>query len=418
MRTLSLKPSLSTAPTADAYDWAWLQVGVGAPAKGISSAPLPLLPAIERRDELVLLVPAQALSWHRLKLPLGLKRSGAQLLPALQGMLEERLLQDVSKVHFALQPNWASAQQVWVATCDKDWLQSHLAALDAVGLAVQRVVPEFCPAQEGEPARWLAAGPAESGMLWCVDAQNGVMGWPVDVAAEAAGLIREQALAAWLPGTRLQAEPAQAAWAASLTPLTGHPPELVDTGAHWLAALDGDWDLAQFGLQTSSRARSFKRWAKGWQALRLQPSWRPVRWGVAALLLAQVLGLNVWAWKTQAHWQSQQEGWTLALQKSFPSVTLVVDAPVQMEREVARLRRETGQLGVADLEPMLLALHQGMAQAQIQSPTAVRYQDGQVELQGWTFSREAGDQLTKALAQRGYRLSLDSNTARLQVAKP
>jgi general secretion pathway protein L len=44
------------------------------------------------------------------------------------------------------------------------------------------------------------------------------------------------------------------------------------------------------------------------------------------------------------------------LTETFPNVRVVVDAPVQMEREVAALRQQTGGLSRRDLDALLGAL--------------------------------------------------------------
>ena len=62
------------------------------------SAPLALLP---RAGDVVAVVPARMLSWHRIVLP---KVNSARLRNALEGLLEERVLDDPQELHFALAP--------------------------------------------------------------------------------------------------------------------------------------------------------------------------------------------------------------------------------------------------------------------------------------------------------------------------
>jgi len=124
------------------------------------------------------MAPAAALSWHRVTLPAGLGRGGAKLQAVLQGLLEDRLLQEPQQVHLALAPQWQSGEPVWVVACDKAWLQAHLQALQDAGLPVQRIVPELAPPASGQ--HWHALGDPDSGWLWCCDADHGVNGWPVE----------------------------------------------------------------------------------------------------------------------------------------------------------------------------------------------------------------------------------------------
>ena len=79
------------------------------------------------------------------------------------------------------------------------------------------------------------------------------------------------------------------------------------------------------------------------QTLRYAPEWRAARWGVAMLLLTQLIGLNAWAWKERSALQAKRDAVRTTLTTTFQSVRVVVDAPVQMEREVAALRQATGR---------------------------------------------------------------------------
>lgn len=148
MRTLLLQlPTSAPGPTA-VYGQAWLDTAATEDRPMSTQAPLALLPRPQRREEVVALLPAAALSWHRISLPAGLGRSGARLQAALVGLLEDRLLQDPTQLHLALPAHWAAGEPTWVAACDKAWLHAHLQALDEAGLSVQRIVPELAPAPQ------------------------------------------------------------------------------------------------------------------------------------------------------------------------------------------------------------------------------------------------------------------------------
>ena len=61
------------------------------------------------------------------------KVASTRLRAALEGLLEDRLLDDVSELHFALEPGGKSGQAVWVAVCQKTWLRSWLQILEGAG---------------------------------------------------------------------------------------------------------------------------------------------------------------------------------------------------------------------------------------------------------------------------------------------
>lgn len=401
MRTLLLQlPLCAPGPTA-VYGHAWLD-SVSPDAKvSCKHSVLALLPRAERGVTVAALVPAAALSWHRVSLPAGLGRSSQRLQAVLAGLLEDRLLQEPSQLHLALPPHWKAGEPTWVAVCDKTWLQTHLQALQEVGLAIQRIVPEFAPPAQGQC--WHALGNEGSGWLWCRSAEHGVSGWPLAVAA--------QLPSEWLREQPVQAEPALAAWVQSHLNASV---ELVEADSHWRQALAEGWDLAQFDLSSRLRIRGWQRLHRLADVLLRHPQWRAARWGLLALLAVQFVGLNAWAWMTRQQWDVQQAQWTRLLQQSFPKVTVVLDPPAQMEREVARLRQGSGQLTARDFESMLDALGSALP-ANAAAPVRLAYQDGTLEWPALDLSPEQKSVFEQTLQRQGYRLQMQDAVWRLNV---
>jgi general secretion pathway protein L len=159
--------------------------------------------------------------------------------------------------------------------------------------------------------------------------------------------------------------------------------------------------LAQFELRASTRARRLKNWQRGVSTFWRSKPWQPARWGLGLLLAGQLLGLNVWAWTTRADWQAQQKNWAQLLREAFPQTQVVIDAPVQMAREVERLRLASGQLSASDLEPMLSALGRALP-SELMAPEQWTYQSGQLRLQGFKPSAAQQQALQQELAAGGY----------------
>lgn len=401
MRTLLLQLP-ATPPSAGAvYGVAELDLGADSTRVQASQAPLALLPRASRQSEVVVMVPAAMLSWHRVQLPAGLGRNSGKLQAALQGLLEDHLLQEPQQVQLALAPQWRTSTPCWVAACDKAWLQAHLHALHAAGLAVQRIVPEFTPPASGR--HWHGLGDESSGWLWCCDAEHGVNGWPVTAAAQWPN--------DWTAGATLQAEPGLARWAQAQT---GTPLQLCDTAAHWPSAARSPWNLAQFELQSDAGARRWQGLRRSLDTLVRHPQWRAARWGLAAVLLSQLVGLQAWAWMTRQHWQAEQDQWTQILQHSFPKVSVVVDAPLQMARELARLRQASGQLTAQDFEAQLQALGQALPSG-VAAPAQLNYQDGQLQWPALALSPPQQTEFEQALQRLGYRLSAEAGQQGLQT---
>lgn len=418
MRTLIIQLPLGLPSPTLAYAHALVaqaQTGAGNPALQVQWAAANLLPSANRQTETLALVPAAALSWHRIELPPGLHKQPARLQAALQGVLEDRLLDDAAQLHMALQTDWQNAAQPWVAVCDRAWLSAHLQALEQAGQTVHRIVPEFCPGPSNSPVQATALGDADTGWLWVCHPERGVWGLPLSAmsaqAAHTPSAAGVQAQALWglwglseaeFDTAALQAEPGAVALAAQMADqMGGRNVPLMAPAQHWLAATTADWDLAQFGLRANARTRQFKTWQRAASNFWHSPAWRPARWGLWLLLAGQLLGLNAWAWKTRTDWQAQQDSWAQVLRETFPQTTLVVDAPLQMAQQVDRLRQSSGQLRADDLESMLTALGQALPPALV-SPGQWTYQAGQLRLQKFRPDAAQQQALQQALQQLGY----------------
>jgi general secretion pathway protein L len=279
-------------------------------------------------------------SWQRLTVP---KAPPSRLRAAIAGALEEQLLEDAEQLHFALAPGFSGGQAGWVAVVDKAWLKAGLSALDKAGIAVERAVPVAWPEDTplghfGAPFGDDAAAPME--LTWS-DAK-GVVCLGVN------GALARQMLPQWAAQpARWTAHPAVAApaerWLGGSVMVQGDEQRA-------LQAMRSLWNLLQFELAPKHRGAVALRDAmRRWKSA----SWRPVRWGLAALLVAQVAGLNLWAWHQERQIVAKRDAMTALLRTTHPQVRAVLDAPAQMQRETELLRTAAGQSGDTDLETLL-----------------------------------------------------------------
>lgn len=392
-----------TLPVGPAPGYAWAQTPDGRTATGHGHAPAAeRLPAPS--GEVVALVPAAALSWHALDLPKGVGPRSPRLRQVLASLLEERLLDEPEHLHLALAPQTAPGTRTWVAACQKAWLHQHLHALEAAKRPVTRIVPELAPhadalhihiAGEPERAELLATGQAAPG---------GVTRLPLTPAALAwvsAGALPDD--------LSVTAEPAVGALAEQLLQ---RRVALQTPAERSVAASRSAWDLAQFDLASSGRTRWLKRLSGLARQWRHAPQWRAARWGVLTLLLAHLVGLNAWAVKERAALQDKRQAIARTLTDTFPSVRLVVDAPVQMEREVAALRQATGAASGRDLEAMLTAL--GTALPEGKTISALDYTPGETRLKGLGLSAPESTAAAARLHSLGYATRADGDVVVLQ----
>lgn len=402
--TGDLKPSSATS----VYDFA--VTGDGSVLTDHSSAPATLLPAAPRGSEIVAIVPADQLSWHRVDLPKGVGASSPRLRSILEGLLEDRLLDDAEKLHFAIAPAPEADGRTWVAVCERDWLRGHLQALEAVQRPVSRLVPEFAP--DNGRLQLYALDEANSAQLMATgEAASGVLRLPLN--ASALDILPAGSLAAEAPGERVAvfAEPGVAALAEQVL---GRKVTLLTRPQHWLDAARSRWDLAQFDLISSSRARTVKR-MRGWGRELLQsPAWRPARWGAVLFLAANLIGLNAWAWKENSALQAARGVMRTTLTQTFPQIRVVVDPPLQMEREVATLRQATGAASPRDLESILATLGSALPAGRV--PASIEYVSGEARIKGLQLSAQEESGLSAKLQGLGYAAKLDGDTAVVKQA--
>jgi general secretion pathway protein L len=366
-----------TAPVAVGDAWAYAYSEDGQRLSRHGQAPLSLLP---KSASVCAVAALSDVSWHRLDLP---KSPAAKLRAALGGLLEERLLEDPAELHFALAPGLSGGQNGWVAALHAAHLRETLALLAAQGLAVERLVPALAPTPASSAAQGrftCAPGAPEVArdgndlVLWLAS-KEGVNRWPLASASA-----REALRTAGDPSNApdLSALPATAAAAERWF---GAPVAVLSEGEQlWAAANaarpDAAWNLLQFDLRPRHR---------GWQAMRalgkrlLSRDARPLRWGLAALVGVNLLGLNAWAWTQERQVARAKAEQALVLRETFPQLRSNYEPALQMAAQTQRLREQAGRPGPQDLETLLNASAaiwpDGLAAAQ-----TVRFEPGKLSL--------------------------------------
>ena len=394
MSTLLLLLPADHASAASEYQFVKSRDGREAQSTGQSVASL--LPATSRVEQVTAVISHQQLSWHQITLPpglnLGSSRQQTRVRAVLEGLLEEKLLTDPDQTHLALPAKAVSGETCWVAVCDKPWLQAHLKALEAAGYAVSRILPELAPSST---AGLWAVGEADRPWLVATGLNDNTQLASLPLQADASLV---QSLLGRLPvDVPVLAEPQLARMAENLQ----RPVQLQTQTQRLLEAHAGNWDMAQFDLDLGSNTRMRRRLLDAWQSLAKSPQWRAARWAAAVAMVAQLIGLNAWAFKeNQAIAQRQQQA-KQVLQTTFPRVPVIVDAPVQMQRELDLLRSQTGALSSSDMEALLAASSQIKG---IETATTLHYQDKQLRIQGLKLDAEALSDAQQSLAGSSYRL--------------
>jgi general secretion pathway protein L len=334
-------------------------------------------------------------SWHRITLP---KAPPARLRAALGGVLEEALLEDADDVHLALAPAAIAGQPTWVAAVSRRWLRGELAALEKADVFVDRVVPTSWPddppighfaetqAGAGGPEPGIALNWAHAGGVASMRLHGGL----------ARALIPSPAPA----DTRWSATPGAVGAAEQWL---GAPVRVMPPTQRLLQSARSLWNLRQFELARRTR---------GGRALRdsvrklFSPEWRAVRYGVLGLAVAQLIGLNLWAWHQRDAIAAKQLAMQSLVKASYPNVSALDvqrDAQAVLQRESQALRTQAGKPGDTDLEPMLQAAASAWP-ADRPAVDSLRFEPGRLTLSAAGWSAPQIEQFRSLLRPGGWQV--------------
>lgn len=409
LNTQAAGAALSSTVTPE-YDYVVQREDLQAVTHGRAVAAL--LPVAARGTEVVAVLPAQALSWHVVSLPekvaAGVLASRADPLRAravLTGAMEELLLDDATHLHFAAfsgPTGLAGAGSLWVAVCDRLWLRNALANLEANGCSVARIVAECEPTGAGD-ALALVNAAAEPAQL----ALSTAMGVTVLPLGEAA-----VALAQSQTALEVLAEPAVMGLAEHVlgVPVTAH-----NLHQSLIRAAQSSRNLAQLEFSPSKSGRAMKRFGGAWQSLLHAPQWRPVRWGFVAIMVSQVVALNAAAYRQQSLMAQKRAGVEAVLKQTFPNIPVIVDAPVQMRREVSALAQSRGASD-ADVARLLTAVATVFAAAggNAKALTAIDLSGGDLRLKANGLTEADASGVNAALSTQGWQAQVQGDQLVLQ----
>lgn len=347
-----------------------------------------LAAALPASEQLVLLLPEQACSWHRVSLP----RSGSKRWrAALVGMLEEELLEDPEQLQLAIEDQAAPGELCWVAATPIAPLRELIARIegaDGSHRLVDRILPRAWPsaAAQGHFFR------NEAGLQLRWSDADGVVTLPLR-----GGFAR----ARYTPSLVQSSEWSSTAEAQEgAEQWLGMRVALADEAAQARRALASPWDLRQFAL--APRLHGL-RWLRQAAHQLMHRQWRSARIGIALLAATLLVGLNLLALQQRTQIAQRQQQLEATLRQAFPRIGQVLEPSLQMQRELGLLRAQAGELGEQDLETLIavLASHWPEARGPVE---ALNFETGQLSLPRAGWSDEQIEQLRRQLASEQWEL--------------
>lgn len=312
-----------------------------------------------------------------------------KLETALPFVLEDGLLDDVSTVHVTLGTKLADGRTV-LYTLDKGWLARFLAAGAAAKLRLRRLVPEFCllPQRNEE---WSVAWDGTRGFM----AMAGHLGGALDSGSDT----RIPAL--------LQLHLQQTSPAALRLFTLGNDVEAPSWGIQVPVLFERqpfDWRKAEIPAGTPNLL-----WGKFAPPPRIGELWPLLRPALMVLLLlfcveATLANLE---WAVLAHEKRQlSNAMTDTFRETFGADAVVVDAPLQMRRNVARLRHAAGVADDADFLPLLEKFSVATDDLPGRALNTVRYDSGRLDVEMRLSGANTVDMLRRRAAEAGLSLQV------------
>jgi len=341
------------------------------------------LAVMPQSDDTTVIVAAECVLATAATLP-RIKRS--KLETALPFVLEDTLIDDASEAHVTPGVKLPDGK-IALYTLNRNWLSRFLAASATAKVRVRRIVPEFCllPTRDSE---WSLAWDGAQGFLAMDHGLGGALDGGSDARAPVGLQLRLQqhapaALRMFALGSEVQAP----TWDIGM-------PVVFEKQSF-------DWRKAAIPAEAPNLL-----WGKFAPPPRISEFWpwlRPA--AMAALLLfgVEVVVTNL-EWALLAHEKRQlMNSMTETFRETFGADATIVDAPLQMRRNMAQLRHGAGVSDDADFLPLLDKFSGASSGIPGSTLRTLRYDDGKLDIEMALAGATALDMLKQRIAETGLR---------------
>jgi general secretion pathway protein L len=336
--------------------------------------------------------------------------SGARLRQALPNVVEEYLLQDVARCLVVPGPPAAEGKRL-VGVIDREWVEFIVGAFARRQVRVESLWPAQLVLPTS-PGQWSLAC-AHGALALRTGAESG-LGWnagedPAYREEAIIAILQAGAATADRPDT-LKAFIEDAAWEEPVQKAAARCSMAVET--------------APMPLVRGAPIDLLLGRASGMKASMAQIDWRAWRTPAAlasAAVVAALVGLNVQWGQQSSQKQAIRQAMEQKFRAAFPGTQTVIDPVLQMKRNVAVLRAQSGRSGPEDFVPLLGRFAQAMGPKGMDAVAALEYREGELKIRfnptavGGTAAR---DSLRQACARLGMKLQFDNErdlTARVTV---
>jgi len=302
------------------------------------------------------------------KMPPGARRQWQAALPFLA---ENQTLPDPEENHVVLAAA-PGAGQVPLAISDKSWLRRIVDACRTAGLPLRKVVPEvLLPALN--PPGWTVVWNGTGGFLRA----GANAGMALDAGDEENPPVALRLMlnnAAGYPPDRIviRLMPAPTG-AETVMPRWGNVAVPLEAGESW------DWRRAPIAAEVpnllAGELAPPSRPQEWW------PKLRPAAYVALVLLSVEMLGANL-QWALLAHEKkSLQAAMESSFRKAFGNEVTMVNAPLQMQRNIADIKHGAGIEDDSDFFPLMNLSARALAKMPARSMRELHYESGRLEVE-------------------------------------
>lgn len=357
---------------------------------------------MKRAQRVILLLAASDVTLLRLKMP---PLSGAKLRAALPNLVEDRLMSDPEECVIAAGEMHGGMRTV--AVVGRNWLELVVRTLRTLGARNISAVPsQLCLPFQGDAATAaVTEHGAEADLAIRVAEQDGLGLSIVADQAESLAFEAMQSLAAVVPSA----------------PIVLYVPQ--SRVRDYQESLHVAPTLEQ---RITLHADSWQRWVAGASKSGIDLTaglgggtgpkfdWKPWRWPLiigTAVLLVNVIGLNVDWLRLRSEATALSNGMVQTYRSAFPKDPVVVDPLAQLRQKMAGAQRGSGQLAPDDFVALVAAFSEAWSTTgQGAAPVAgLEYRDRSLTVKLKPGASVSMEQLNSALASRN--LSITQPTA-------
>lgn len=352
------------------------------------------LSAMPRADAVQVVVPASMVLLAQVRVPARNRRKMLQLLPYA---VEEKLMYDPDAIHVAAGPRLASGETV-VAVIDKGWMKRVMGLLQDAGLPPRQMWPEtLVPGVT--PGTWTVVWNGQEGFVRTSMASGlSLNGGSAEVPPLGLSLAVKEAAAKGNAPRKINLQltdgadkPDVESWAAQLGA------KVAVTGA-W------DWSAAAYGTEKGVNLLQGEFAATGFE-----PDWLPrLRFPMilAGVIVLLQLGGGLVDWLLLSYEKHQLDAdMQKTFRQAFPEAKVVVDAPLQMQRNLAELRHARGLPDPADFLPVLAKAAPVLAQPG--TVQAMRYANGVLKIDVRATGAQTPEQMRDRLQMAGMKVDIE-----------